>query len=215
MKVFAEYFIEQGHEIRCNTLLQFGTSWELIGNVVLANPGSATPSNKPTNVHADAIGSFFRQFRNNEFIQLENWFEFKPDATMYFIEKIFSGWYVGRDIQLSGVIQLFNTFNLKNQNLLAAIAQSDLGSDRLFSHSVHSYFHDKPTYFGFSGAVMNHPTLRKKAIDIFENASPTVRRIYNADFSKNAFYHPIYVNRSYQREHFQPYRESILVEILS
>lgn len=41
MKVYAEYFEEKGSTFRTNTILQFGDSWNLIGNIVLANPGSA------------------------------------------------------------------------------------------------------------------------------------------------------------------------------
>lgn len=41
MKVYAEYFEEDGLLYRRNTLLQFGDSWDLIGSAVLANPGCA------------------------------------------------------------------------------------------------------------------------------------------------------------------------------
>lgn len=43
MKVYAQYFELEGISYRLNTILQFGDSWELLGNVVLANPGSAEP----------------------------------------------------------------------------------------------------------------------------------------------------------------------------
>jgi hypothetical protein len=42
MKTYAEYFEEDGLSFRTNTILQFGNSWDLIGNIVLANPGSDT-----------------------------------------------------------------------------------------------------------------------------------------------------------------------------
>ena len=39
------------------------------------------------------------------------------------IEKIFNGWYINPDEikKLNGVIQLFNIFNVKNQNLSESI----------------------------------------------------------------------------------------------
>ena len=43
MKVYAQYFELEGISYRLNKILQFGDSWELLGNVVLANPGSAEP----------------------------------------------------------------------------------------------------------------------------------------------------------------------------
>ena len=49
MNVYAEYIEENELSFRTNTILQFGDSWELIGNIVLANPGSATPVEKIDN----------------------------------------------------------------------------------------------------------------------------------------------------------------------
>ncbi|GIJ93186.1 hypothetical protein CAPN002_04040 [Capnocytophaga stomatis] len=44
MKVYAHFFEEKGEkevQYRWRTLLQFGDSWEIIGSVVMKNPGSA------------------------------------------------------------------------------------------------------------------------------------------------------------------------------
>ena len=43
MKVFAHYHKSEttGKDYRWRTLLQFGTSWDIIGSVVMKNPGSA------------------------------------------------------------------------------------------------------------------------------------------------------------------------------
>ena len=43
MKVFAHYYDsdETGNNYRWRTLLQFGASWDIIGSVVMKNPGSA------------------------------------------------------------------------------------------------------------------------------------------------------------------------------
>ena len=47
MKVFAHYYQseETGNNYRWRTILQFGTSWDIIGSVVMKNPGSAEPNN--------------------------------------------------------------------------------------------------------------------------------------------------------------------------
>ena len=47
MKVFAHYYDsdETGNNYRWRTLLHFGTSWDIIGSVVMKNPGSAEPHN--------------------------------------------------------------------------------------------------------------------------------------------------------------------------
>ena len=45
MKVFAHCYDsdETGNNYRWRTLLQFGTSWDILGSVVMKNPGSAEP----------------------------------------------------------------------------------------------------------------------------------------------------------------------------
>ncbi len=102
---------------------------------------------------------------------VDNWYEFSVDSTMRFIEKIFSGWYVGKSIELNGVLQLFNTFNIKDRDLSQAVSQVGVASDLLFSRDVHKYFHDKPTYFGFGNDVLNSDVLRDVARNIFEKSS--------------------------------------------
>lgn len=133
---------------------------------------------------------------------------------MRFVQKIFNGWYIGRNIELNGVVQLFNTFNIKNQNLKEAVALIGVDSDLLFSCNVYKYFNEKPTYFGFSKEVLGNDILRNVAMNIFDNSSEEVRGIYNGDFSKNSFYHPMYINQAYGQKHFQKYKIEVLSEIL-
>ncbi len=210
MKVYAEYFEEGGLTFRKNTLLQFGDDWDLLGNAVLANPGSAKPMDTPLHEVLASLRYFYEKYREPGSFVPGNWFEFSPDSTMRFVEKIFSGWYFGKGLELNGVIQLFNTFNVRDQNLSQAIDNIGLGSDLLFSHDVHKYFHDKPTYFGFSKEVLNNHALRTVAEHIFDQATDIVRRPYYGQFSENAFYHPMYVNRAHRKRLFQGYKRSVL-----
>lgn len=210
LKAFAEYFELKGLEYRCNTLLQFGDSWDLIGNAVLANPGSAKPKSKIVSDEQNLLNNFYQKYRKEDSFQPENWHSFSPDPTMGFIEKIFNGWYLGESISLNGVIQLFNTFNIKNQNLQQAITQIGVESDVLFSYQASNFFHDQPTYFGFSNAVLSDNTLRKVAVTIFENSSEKIQGLYNEDFTKNSFYHPMYINKSYRKPSFQSYKKEVL-----
>ena len=49
MKVFTHYTkITEQEEFRWRTLLQFGESWDIIGSVVMKNPGSAAVSRAVT-----------------------------------------------------------------------------------------------------------------------------------------------------------------------
>ena len=213
MKAYAEYFNENELFFRRNTLLQFGNSWELIGNAVLANPGSAEPLMNITEEVYSKVSSFYASYRNNEAFIANNWFEFSPDSTMRFVEKIFNGWYIGKYVEISGVIQLFNVFNIKNQNLPEAITQIGRESELLFSYNVHKHFHDKPTYFGFGNEVLDNETLRAVAMNIFNESSDVVRGFYHKSFSENPFYHPMYVNIAYKQKDFQGYKDSVLTGI--
>ena len=210
MRIYAEYFEEDGLTFRKNTLLQFGSGWDLLGNTVLANPGSAKPVDTPPNEVLASLRNFYDKYREPRSFTPEKWFEFSPDSTMRFVEKIFSGWYFGKDIELNGVIQLFNTFNVRDQNLPQAIDNIGINSDLLFSYNVPEYFHDKPTYFGFSKEILNSDVLRPVAEHIFNHATETVRRPYCEQFSENSFYHPMYVNRAHRQKHFQNYKWSVL-----
>jgi hypothetical protein len=214
LKSYAEYFEEDGVLYRRNTLLQFGDGWKLIGSAVLANPGSAEPISAVSNDLLVLISEFYEKFRCGEKIQPNNWHEFSPDSTMRFVEKIFNGWYLGQNIELNGVIQLFNTFNIKNQNLQQAVAQIGVDSELLFSHNIYKYFNEKPTYFGFSNEVLGNEMLRGVAMNIFNNSSEVVLSIYNKDFADNSFYHPMYINQAYGKEHFQKYKNDVLAGII-
>ena len=211
MKVYAQYFELEGISYRLNTILRFGDSWELLGNVVLANPGSAEPIKEIDDSQIEQLQNFYRNFENRKF-DTTNWYEFSDDATMQRIEKIFNGWYINPDeiIKLNGVIQLFNTFNVKNQNLTESIEKLPPDNDILFSLGIEKYFNDKPTYFGFSNDVLYDDKLRPIAENIFNNSSSIVKTVYNKEFDKNSFYHPTFINRSYKRDFFQIYMENVL-----
>ena len=211
MKVYAQYFELDGISYRLNTILQFGDSWELLGNVVLANPGSAEPIKEIDATKINQLQSFYKNFENRNF-DGKNWYEFNDDATMQRIEKVFNGWYVNSSdtIELNWVIQLFNTFNVKNQNLTESIEKLPPDNDILFSLGIEKYFNDKPTYFGFSNDVLYDDRLRLIAENIFNNSSSIVKTVYNKEFDKNSFYHPTFINRSYKRDFFQKYMENVL-----
>lgn len=214
MRVYAEYFEEEGLTFRKNTLLQFGNCWNLIGNAVLSNPGSARPINRVSHDLLVLISKFYKQYRERGDFKSDNWFEFSPDSTMRFVEKIFNGWYIGKRIELNGVIQLFNTFNIRDQYLSKAIGKIGVNSNLLFSYNVYKYFQDRPTYFGFGNEVLNEDVLRNVAEHIFNKSSEAVLSPYHKEFSRNSFYHPMYVNRAHEQRYFQEYKKEVLAAIV-
>ena len=92
MKVFTHYTkITEQEEFLWRTLLQFGESWDIIGSVVMKNPGSAAVSRAVTDPETlQALQGF------DENTSKETWFEFTPDQTMYCIRDLFREYYSAR-----------------------------------------------------------------------------------------------------------------------
>lgn len=194
MKVYAEYFkLDNGQEYRKKTLLHFGNGTNLIGSAVLMNPGSAKQKGEPD---LKFIKSFYGENHQIKEMDLKNWKLFSPDSTMGQLEKIFNGWYIGKQRELNGVIQLFNCFYFRNQNFGEAIKNYNKESNYNFNES--QFFLDKPVYFGWGGAG-KYGDLKPIATDIFLNYERNKTPIYDSKFENNCFYHPGYVNRSYSR----------------
>lgn len=191
MKVYARYFEENGLEFRRDTILQFGNRWDLIGSIILINPGSATPLN--TSIQPDALMKLLSISQTSD---SESWKEFSIDPTMRQIDKLFRGQYIGYDRPLNGVIQLFNLFNLRNQNLSQALELFK----SISNFNIVSIENDikkigkKPVYLGWGSSGKNE--LRNIAKKVFE-ILPKQPYLYDR-FEDNSFYHPQYLQRSYK-----------------
>lgn len=205
MKVFAKIVNDQNQEFRLNTVLQFGNSWDHIGNIVLINPGSSEAKTEKLTVEKNELVKFEQGFEEYE------WRKFSRDSTMGFIEKIFNGSYIGKNSSLNGCIQLFNLFNLKNQNLNQALKSIETIKVNQFTFGNNSpkYFNEKPTYFGWGKVIYQDPKLKEIAESIL-SACPQDQRIQKNIEKQNSFYHPMYINRAQNMKHFQWYKESIL-----
>ena len=105
MNVYAhyDYINEDRVKYRWCTLLQFGSSWNVIGSIVMQNPGSSSPL-KNRVVDKDTL-HHLHSFDNND-----DWYMFSADKTMLLIEMLFRTYYNFRlcDSTLNGVIKVFN-----------------------------------------------------------------------------------------------------------
>jgi hypothetical protein len=187
MKVYAHYEIIDTVEYRWHTILQFGDSWDLIGSVVMKNPGSSSPKNKEQD--ADLLKKL-ADFTKDE---NENWWEFSADNTMQNIEKLFRErqYSETNSGELNGIIQVYNLFNTaylrkaleKNQatdgNILCTL-QSDIKS-----------FGNSPIYLGW-GDLGKDKRFIEKAKFVFETIQkePYSQHYLNPNFQQNKFYHP-------------------------
>lgn len=191
MKVYARYFSEDGFNFRLNTILQFGDSWGVIGAAVLINPGSAKPIADVTTDELEHLSTLTSQ--------TDAWQRFSADPTMMQLSKIFSGWYIGQERPLNGVIRLFNLFNLRDKNLGQALElQKTSDSPLLFSTAadIKTLKGISHIYLGWGNAGKG--ALRNYAQKIFEAVKPQIDTYTYPCFDDNPFYHPGYVNRSYR-----------------
>lgn len=101
MKVYTHYTkLTEKEGFRWRTLLQFGNSWNIIGTVVMKNPGSAAASCMVTD---RAVLQALRTF--DESMTEETWYEFTPDQTMYCIRDLFREYQLkNAHTDLNGVI---------------------------------------------------------------------------------------------------------------
>lgn len=192
MKAFARHITDSdGNQFRLNTVLQFGDSWDIIGSAILINPGSSKPCGDVTDDEAQHLSSIIGYG--------DCWKRFSIDSTMAQTEKIFNGWYLGRPLELKGVLLLFNLFNLINQNLHDALARMRALSSpylQINQDDINQLAGCKPTYLGWGNTGKHH--LRSIAEPIFNHVIKYSEYL-NRDFDANTFYHPGYVNRSYKR----------------
>ena len=195
MKVYAELILENNITYRRKTLLQFGESNNLIGSAVLMNLGSAKPLNYK--IDLNIIENFYKENHINEIVSKELWFPFSDDSTMKFLEKIFNGWYLNKYFNLNGFIQLFNCFYYKDENSQNARKQFSQNPKYLFNESI--LFKDKPVYFGW-GKEGKLGIYKDIAYKIFSEYDHIYTPIYDSDFNKNNYYHPINVNCNFSKD---------------
>jgi hypothetical protein len=205
VKVYAQYFEFNGLKYRLNTILQFGNSFTHIGNIILANPGSSKPAGNIDEISKESIKTFFDSFEGRKFNDL-NWYEFSVDTTMRVVEKIFNGSYItDKPLQLNGVVQLFNAFNIANPNLDETLANIPKdGNPYITTPDIANFTGDKPTYIGLSHKILHHRDdyIKKISQDIFKSLPSKVKEFYQDDIEKT-FYHPMYLSRAYHKENIQ------------
>lgn len=192
MKVYARYFEEEGLSFRRDTILQFGNSWELIGSIILINPGSAVPLSM-SHLSQQVLDKLLPITQTND---SDSWKEFSIDPTMRQIERLFSGKFVGQNKPLNGVIQLFNLFNLRNANLIEALElfKTTSNPNIISIETDIARIGEKPVYFGWGN--VGKQQLKNIAKRVFE--SVPLPPYLNEKFENNFFYHPRYLQMGHR-----------------
>lgn len=189
MKVYARYFEENELGFRRDTVLQFRDGWDLIGSIILINPGSATPLNRP--IETKTLEKLLSITQTSD---PNSWKEFSIDPTMWQIAKLFSGQFIGQDRPLNGIIQLFNLFNLRNANLYEALEcfKTTSNTNIVSIEDDVTRIGKMPVYFGWGNSGKHQ--LKDIAKKIFETLPQ--QSYLNDNFENNPFYHPRYLQMS-------------------
>ena len=198
MKVYAHYASPKTHpeiknEYRWRTLLQFGTSWEVIGSVVMKNPGSAVPLTPDKPIEDEEILCHLRPFCSEH-----DWFEFdfKRDSTIYRIKELFSAYNEAklRIPDINGVIQIFNLMNVRDPDLEKALIKNKkevLPFSRTTDKDIKQMI--APVYLGW-GDLGNDSLFIEDAKKLFNVVYNELEGKYlHANFEENTFRHPLYL----------------------
>lgn len=197
IKVYAQFVEDEGLQFRTKTLLQFGNSWDLIGSIVMKNPGSAFPTGNIDDDTLKNISTFY-----NDHIESEEWFEFKADSTMHRIKPIFSGKYVGKEKTLNGIIQVFNLFNIREKDIEKAKRLAcECKSQYLYPNALETIklFSSKPVYLGFNWEYVKKDNdissykvnVNRFANEIFEAVKNSDHMYMEEEIVDNFLYHPL------------------------
>lgn len=200
MKVYTHYFSVPGSKtdgFRWRTILQFGNSWEIIGSVVMKNPGGADFKDENPITTPDILNKL-KTFDDGTLNG--DWFEFRSDSTMNCIAKLFAEYQnTNFGKPLNGVVQIFNLFYIRETDLSRAIEKaSKVGNCKgLFKDKLAMAEYDiahlvPPIYLGFA-ALAWHKTYGVIAEMFFHAAKEKGMDYLSDDFHQNAFVHPQYM----------------------
>ena len=196
MKVYTHYtqIVNTNNGYRWRTLLQFGTSWDIIGSIVMMNPGGANFKYKDHHAETDEeVLNHLRKF-DSEHSKNEEWYEFGSDHTLDIVQEMFSERSKANNLgELNGIIQVFNLFYLKDPNLSKGLSLNNKlnlnkVNDRIFVDDLQSI--TAPLYLGF-GDLSKNSQFKEKAKCFFDKAIHELGVKYlNPEFCENSFMHP-------------------------
>lgn len=200
MKVYTHYYsLDNGINVRWRTLLQFGKSWDVIGSVVMKNPGSAAPKDIKS-ISDNTILKHLSLFDNRDNV----WYEFSDDDTMRKVAVLFASFYGLDNVRkLQGVIQVFNLFYLRNPNLDDAqkefkenaglcLPANFTSTDEMLEYDIQHLI--APVYLGFGDLAFSREfgSNAKRYFDEVIRSGISTDYL-SSNFADNKFYHPQYL----------------------
>lgn len=194
LRVFAEFIEENDIQYRTKTILQYGDSWDLIGTIVMKNPGNAYPLHK-------IAPEFFENIKKHIYpgIYIKNWHEFKDDNTIKRISNIFDGTFINRKTELKGVILIYNLFNIREKSIIEAVKKANISRSENLLPNLDELIissQGKPIYLGFNWEYTNKTNNHYIKIDEFANGifnyvKHSENMYLEEEIFNNFFYHPL------------------------
>ena len=187
---------EEGNFYRDGTILQYGNDWNLLGNVILLNPGSAEPvDEKPINEYLKEYNPYFENDGK--------YFAFSIDPLMSCLISLFRQKYPD-----GGTIRIYNLFNLKNAKSKDALETFAKISENkyIFTPIEKVDFHNKLVIVATGKNVYTHPKLEEqlrryiakapenKLYTILkkDNSTFVIEKVFPNKFGLIESYHPSY-----------------------
>lgn len=194
LKVFAEFIEENNIQYRTKTILKYGDSWDLIGTIVMKNPGSAYPLNK---IDVDDFNNIKNHFYPG--VEIENWHVFKDDITIKRISNLFDGSFISSPAKLNGVILIYNLFNVRAGKIVEAVKKANMSDSEYLLPNLDELMisaQNKPIYIGFNWEYKNttnkhQQKIEKFATDLFNYVKHSENMYCVDDMVNNFFYHPL------------------------
>ena len=191
MKVYTHFYNVGKDSFRWRTLLQCGDSWNIIGTVVMKNPGTAAP--KSIVDDSKTLSNLSKFDKSND-----DWYEFSADSTMNCVGELLAFYYDKHSSkELNGIIQIFNLFYLKDENLLSALKKDKYSSWCRFGSGQEMLAYDiknlrMPIYLGFADLAFKKK-YSESAECFFNEAKKLGMNYCCPEFNCNKFIHPQYL----------------------
>ena len=194
IKVYTHYLCKNEIEYRWRTIIQIGNSWDICGTIFMKNPGSSKyvePNISP--IKNSGLLEKLRTFDDTRTSLSYEWYEFSIDRTMSCVINLFKAYYETHGEQLSGVIQIFNLFNVRDVNVWRAMDKcKEDGLEKLVFTTDDDIKHImSPIYIGW-GNLWRVPTHKENAQKIFSEVIKKPSYLCNR-IEDNRFYHPQYL----------------------
>ena len=192
-RVFAHYEKINNIGYRWRTLLQLGNSWNILGTVIMKNPGSSGPlkynGEEAIPIKESDLLTQLKKFDDTKNDENKEWYFFSVDNTMRHVVHLIGDYLDSHGKRKEGIIQIFNLFNVIDPSLDNAliIERNNRNIKNTFEDDLKHLL--PPVYIGW-GNLWKNDMFKDHAIKIFDAIKNNSHYLDTRDIRNNKFYHP-------------------------